>query len=404
MANSLLTDQKITREALVILHEQLNFIGHINRQYDDSFARSGAKIGSQLKIRLPNKYTVRTGRVANPQSTNETSTTLAVATQKGVDVSFTSDELALSMDDFKSRILRPAMSVLASHIENDAMSMVYDVANSVGTPGTQPSTLATPLAVLRRLGESLAPDDGQRYLLVNGACMASMVNGLQSLFHAGQEIAHQYRKGFILENSGLKWFTNNMIPVLTTGTQDETTPVVNGANQEGASINLSGFDALATIKKGQVVTFSSVYAVHDETKASYGYLKQFTITADTTADGAGAITIPISPAIVSSGAYQNVSNAPGNADTVVVLSGGAVSTNYPVNIGFHKDAFAIAFADLELPKGTDMAYRAVMDGISLRFVRDYDAKEDEWISRFDVLYGYKAIRPEIACRMWGKAE
>lgn len=403
MGNELLTDQKITRKALAILHDNLNFIGNINRQYDEQFAQTGAKIGSQLRIRVPNEYTVRHGRVANPQNANEQAETLTVATQDGVDLAFYSDELTLSIDDFSDRHLKPAMSVLASYLESQALTMALDVANSTGTPGTQPSALSYPLAVKRKMDEFLAPDDGNRCLLVNSACMASMVNGLASLYHAGQSIAHQYRKGFILENSGFKWYTNNMIPVLTQGSQDETTPLVNGANQEGSSLVIDGGDTTSTIKKGQVITISGVYAVHPETKAAYGFLKQFVVTADLTL-AAGAGTLSISPAIISSGGKQNVSAVPADDATVTLLSAGAASTAYPVNIGFHRDAFAFVTADLEMPKGTDMAYRATMDGISLRFIRDYDVKQDQWISRFDVLYGFKTIRPQIACRMWGKSE
>jgi len=141
MANSLLTPTAVTRKALQILHQKLNFIGNINRTYDDSFANSGAKIGDSLKIRLPNEYTVRTGASLSTQDTTETSTTLQIATQKGVDITFSSAELTLSLDDFSARILEPAMAVLAANIEADALSMYKDVYNIVDNDGNAISFL-----------------------------------------------------------------------------------------------------------------------------------------------------------------------------------------------------------------------------------------------------------------------
>ena len=78
MANTLLTPTQATREALRILHQKLRFVGSISRQYDDSFAKKGAKIGTSLTIRLPNQYTVRTGATLTAQDTTEASTSLAV--------------------------------------------------------------------------------------------------------------------------------------------------------------------------------------------------------------------------------------------------------------------------------------------------------------------------------------
>jgi len=103
----------ITKQALMILHQKLNFVGKMNRAYDNSFATSGAKIGDTLKIRLPNQYTVSTGATLSTQQTTETQVSLQVSTQKHVDTSFTSVDLTLSMENFSDRILDPAMSVLA---------------------------------------------------------------------------------------------------------------------------------------------------------------------------------------------------------------------------------------------------------------------------------------------------
>src|SRR4051794_206659 len=124
MANAILTPTAVTREALRVLHQKLNFVGSITREYDDSFARQGAKVGDTLKVRLPSQYVVRTGApLGNGGTLNDTTETTAdlkEQTQKGVDLNFTSVDLTLALDDFSERILEPAMAVLAANIEADA--------------------------------------------------------------------------------------------------------------------------------------------------------------------------------------------------------------------------------------------------------------------------------------------
>ena len=131
MANTLITPVALTREALRVLHQKSNFIGTINRSYDDSFAKTGAKIGDTLRIRNPNEFTIRTGATRSNQDVSETYQTLQVATQKGVDFSFSSVEWTLSLDEFSKRYIVPAMTRLAAEIEADALSMYKDVYNIV---------------------------------------------------------------------------------------------------------------------------------------------------------------------------------------------------------------------------------------------------------------------------------
>ena len=368
---------------------------------DDSFAIKGAKIGSQLKIRLPNEYTVRSGRTYSGQGTNEQSETMVVATQKGVDSELYSDELTLSIDDFAERILEPQMSVLASDIEYDCLSMGLDVANAVGTPGTTPGStsgeaLLPWLQAKQRLDENLAPSP--RCVQMDGAANAYTVNGLSSLFHPDRTLAKQFTDGWMGHNSGIDYYHNTLLRRLTLGTAEDGT--VNGSGQGGdGSMIMASVGVSSTIKQGQIFTIADVYDVHPETKQSWGRLKQFTVTANTTASAGEAATVEFAPAILSTGARQNVDAAV--VTGAVVTWTGTASTTYPVNLAYHRDAFAFVSADLEMPKGMDMAYRASMDGISLRFLRWYDGDEDQWKSRFDVLYGKKTIRQQLASRIWG---
>lgn len=392
MANTILTPTAVTREALRILHQKLNFIGTINRQYDDSFAKSGAKIGDSLKIRLPNQYTVRTGATLNVQDTTESSVTLQVATQKGVDVNFSSVELTMDLDDFSSRILEPAMSVLAANIEDDAIDMYKDVYNQANNLGSS-ATYAKMVEVDRKLFENLTPMDN-RSMNLDGQTHADLLDAFKALFHEGREISKQYKEAFIGRAAGFDFYRNTLLPLHTTGDEngDSSTITINGADQTGASVTVANGSS-KTLKEGDIITLAGSNRVHPETKESTGTLQQFVVTEDVSA---GGTTVNISPSIVTSGATQNVSASP--TDSGAVTKVGGASATYPVSMGYHRDAFTFATADLVMPQGVDFASRQVMDGISMRIVRQYDINNDAFPCRIDVLYGYKTIRPELACR------
>jgi len=393
VSNSILTPTAVTRKALQILHQKLNFVGSINRQYDDSFAKTGAKIGDSIKIRLPNQYTVRTGASISTQDTTETSTTLQVATQKGVDTTFTTAELTLSMDDFASRILEPAMAVLAANIEADALSMALDVYNGVNNVGSA-ITLNKVLTGRKLLTDNLAPSSNRK-LILNTQDNLDLVDGLKGLFQDGNEIAKQYRDGMVGRTAGFgDIYENTLLPSQTTGTAPSATLyTVNGAGQTGAAVTVAV--GATTFKRGDIVTFVGCNRVHPETKADTGSLQQFVITADY-AGGAG--NLAISPSIVTSGATQNVSASPTNGGAVVKVGG--ASAVYRPSLAFHENAFAFATVDLEdVSQYGAWGAREVYDGISLRIARQYAISTDTIPCRIDVLYGYKTIRAQMAARI-----
>ena len=388
MANSLLTPTAVTREALRILHQKLNYVGSITRDYDDSYAKSGAKIGDSLKIRLPNQYTVRTGATLSAQDTTESSVTLQVATQKGVDLNFTSVDLTMSLDDFSKRILDPAMSVLAANIEADAMSMYKDVYQAVWN-GASALTMAKLLAGRKILQDSLTPLSG-RTANLNTQDNVDLVDANKGLFQDSAQIAKQYREGFLGRIAGFDFMENTMWPSHTRGAQSGY--LINGGSQTGATLTVDTGTGAGGI--GDTFTIAGVYKVHPETKTSTGILQQFTLTAT---HSSGATSFSISPAIVTSGATQNVSGAP--ADNAAITFNGTASTAVGTSLLYQEGAFAFATADLVMPKGVDFAAREVMDGISMRVVRQYDINNDKFPTRLDVLYGYKTLRPQLAVRL-----
>lgn len=397
MANTILTPTAVTREAQRILHQKLNFVGSINRQYDSSFAQSGARIGDSLKVRLPNQYTVRTGASLSTQDTTETSTTLQVATQKGVDLTFSSAELTLSLDDFSARILEPAMAVLAANIEADALNMYKDVYQISDEDGVAVS-LKSFLYGRQKLNDSLAPQDNNRSAIISTDHSVKLVDALKGLFHDSSAIKEQYKEGIMGRTAGFDFYENTLLVPHTTGTAVKTTTyTVNGAVTANGSTSMVVASAgSTTFKQGDIITVAGCFRVHPETKVSTGVLQQFVVTADY-AGGAG--TVSFAPAIYTSGGRQNVVAAGLANGSAIVKVGAAASETLTPSMVYHRDAFTFATADLVLPKGVDFAAREVMDGISMRTVRQYTISNDSYPCRIDVLYGYKTIRPELACRI-----
>lgn len=403
--NTLLTIDMVTLEALRVLHGNLAFVKNVNRGYDDAFAKEGAKIGDTLRIRKPPKYLVRTGRVMSAQNSTETYVSLPVTNQKGVDLNFTSAEFTMQVDDFSNRFLKPSMAVLASTIDYDALSMTLNVYNSVGSPGTTPATYQVWGDANAKLDDNLAPRDGDRTAILNPQAMARTVDGLKGLFQAGDAIADQYRSGVMTRAIDLKWAIDQNTRNATMGTRDGTISVTGAVATGATQIALDytgGSSAAATITAGEVFTIGSVFAVNDETKQTLTSLKQFVVTTTTTAATSQWLTLPVSPTIYGSGsgALQNVSALPAD-NAAITVYGTTSATVYPQNLIFHKDAFTFATADLKLPSNQQMAARKSMDGISMRIWEGADVVNDQFPTRSDVLYGYVATYPELACRVWG---
>ena len=400
MPNTLLTASAITRESLRILHQKLNFVGSINRQYDDSFAKTGAKIGNDLRIRLPNQYVVRNGATmtaVGSADTLESQVTLTVNTQQGVDLEFTSNELTMSMDDFSKRVIDPAMNQLAASIEANAMSMYRDVSQSIWNGGSA-ITLAQVLQGRKLLSDSLAPN-GDRSANLNTTDNAELVQALSGLFNDTTNLSKQYREGYMGRTAGFDFMENTMWSAHTRGAASAayTTSTLVGVLPVSATPVSAITVATGTgaMNVGDVFTIGNVFRVHPETRVSTGVLQQFVVTA---AYAGGAGSVSISPAIVLAGPRQNVV-IPTTSATAAITFAGTASTAVGTSLVYHKDAFAFATADLVMPQGVDFSAREVFDGISMRIVRQYDINNDRFPCRLDVLYGFRTIRPQLAARL-----
>jgi hypothetical protein len=399
MSNSILNIDMITRKSLEILENNLVITRNVNRQYDDSFAVEGAKIGSTLRIRLPDRALVTDGAALQVQDDNEQFTTLTVSSQKHIGINFTSAELTMQLDDFAERVLKPRISQLASTVDADVANAYKLIGNSVGSPGNAPSTALVLLQAQQKLNENAATMS-PRYATVNPAANAALVNGLAGFFNPTDVISRQFKNGMMGEQV-LGYEEVNMsqsIKVHTTGTRAAT------GNTTGAAVTAEGATTLTltvgsgeTINPGDVFTIADCFAANPQTRESTGSLFQFVALASSTASTTATVTV--APMYSAGNALCTMVSLPATGKALIFV--GAAGLSYPQNMVYHRDAIAFATADLLLPQGVDMASRAVHNGISLRVVRQYDINNDRMPCRVDVLYGYNTIRPQMGCRIWG---
>lgn len=393
MSNALLTIDMITREALRLWRNSNAFLQNIDRQYDDQFARGGSKIGTTLRIRLPNDFTVRTGAAASPQDTTEQKTTLTVATQKGVDVQFSSAERALSLDDYSKRILAPAINNLAGAVASDIISGSEAIPNFVskvdGSGKITTPDASTWLTAGAYLDQMSAPR-ADRKIILDPLTQARTVSSLAGLFNPSAGISKQYATGQMSNALGFDWMMDQTVPKHTTGAYG-TLGTVSGASQTGNSITTSALNG--PLKKGDIINLAGVNSVNRITKVDNGVLAQFVVTADV---AAAATSIPIYPALTPGNVpYATVTASPASGAAITVVS--KASEVYRKNFVFLPQAATMVTADLELPRGVHEAARETLDGTSMRMVTAYNVSTDQFITRLDILYGYLWVRPEWAC-------
>lgn len=396
-SNVLLTIDMITREAVMLWQNSNAFIQNIDRQYDDQFAKTGAKIGTSLRIRLPNDYTVADGPALAIQGTSEQSTTLAVATQRHVDVSFSSVDRTMKLDDYSEIILAPMVNNLAGNVAKTIMSGVEGgVSNLVQNTDGSGAIISPTADTWLDAGASLDLSSAQvadRKIVASPRTMARSVSSLSGLFNPAQDIGRQYRNARIYDALNFEWFQDQTSLVHTSGSFSAGT--VNGADQTGTSITTNAITG--TLKKGDIITFEGVNSVNRITKQDTGELAQFVVLADVATAGT-AITIYPALTPPDSGddvQYQTVTASPADDANVSLVT--PASGKYRMNLAFARQAITMVTADLEIPAGGIIeGARARKDGVSMRMISQYVIGTDESATRLDVLFGYKFVRPEWA--------
>ncbi len=403
MANTYQVNTAVSLEALRLYINSLKVARCVNRQFDDAFGVSGAKIGNTYNARKPVRYLGNTGQAIAIENFTETTVPIVLTTQFNVAVQFPTADMLLNVDEFGDRVLKPAVAKIANKVDADVVGTTYQaIYNNVGTPGTDPTALSTYLAAGVKLKNQAAPMDGDWHIIIGPQAEASYVGNSASLtlFNPSKEISEQYREGVAADQLGFRWYMDQNMPVFTTGAQGGV-PLVDGAGQTGSSLATKGWTALTTVLGyGDTFTLAAVATLNPESLQSMSTLQQFAVQDQTvTSDAGGKATITISPAIVVSGAYATVTGSP--ADGAAITVAGAASTNSTQGLAMHRDALTLVMANLPVPGGVDIGAVAADSelGISMRVIRDYTVLTDQLPMRVDVLYGASPLRPEWGCRV-----
>lgn len=397
MSNTLVTCSIVAKEALAILENMLSFSKNVNRDFESEFTGNMARgyaPGQTINIKKPPRYTYRAGRVANPQSTVESTIPLTLV-QGGTDLNFTSAERTLSVTQMEKK-LQAALATVANEIDRQGLQMArfatYNTLNAAGAiPTTQDLAVGAITDIQRRLDDMAAPRDNDRSLIMNPGLNAGLLRGFAGMFNNSTQLDKQYRNGMFQNAFGIDPGMDQNVDVHTNGAATATN--INGANQTGSSITVVAV-AGGTLTKGTTITLPGVFAVNPQSRQSTGVLANFIVTADV---AVGATSIPISPAIVTSGAFQNVTASPTTGAPYVIQ--GAASTSYAANIGYHKDAFTLAMVPMWAPpggKGVIDVAQETYKGFTLKVTEFYDGVNDNSIMRIDVLFGWAATYPELA--------
>ena len=398
MTNTLVTCSIVAKESLAILENMVAFAGMVNRDWEDEFTGNqsrGYSPGQTINIKRPPRYTYRSGRVAVPQATVETTIPLTLS-QGGTDLNFTSFERTLSLQKLEDK-LQAAMATVANEIDRQGLQLARQATfNTIGTPGTLPNTQALALGAItginQRLDEMATPRDKQRGLIMGPALNAATITGFAGLFNGQDKISKQFGSGMMVDSLGLAYAMDQNVDTHVNGTQAVAGTNINGAGQTGASVTVAATGG--TITRGSKITLPGVFAVNPQSRVSTGVLAQFTVTADV---AGGATSIPISPAIVTSGAFQNVTASPTTGQPFVIF--GTASGSYQANVGFHKDAFTLAMVPMWAPpggKGVIDVAQETYKGFTIKVTEFYDGVNDNSIMRLDVLFGWAATYPELA--------
>lgn len=397
----------IAKAAAKMLADELQFVKSIAKADEKDYkGKNGYSAGDTIYVSKPARFIPQTtfDITSSQQDIVEEKVALTLDTISTVGVNIDSSQFASEIDvkTVIKRVVKPAMSSIAQDVEQRFLEKATDATfNSVGTAGSTTFDTDTILSSREKLHKSLCPKDSERYFLGDSTAMRSAVNARKGLFQSSTEIDKQYKMGYIGTSDGFHWMENELLNTHTLGNDVTGVAVNDAAAATGAStLAVDGLTTTTgTVTKGSVFTIAGVNAVHPITKQDMGFLQQFVVTADATADGSGEATLSISPTIYSSASdgLQNVSALP--ADDAALVFVGSASTAYTQSLSYHKNAFRCVSVPLIMPQNAEFAAQETVDGITVAVIRDFDVNTRKMITRIDFLGGLVADRPEWACRI-----
>lgn len=400
MANTLITPDIIAKEALMQLENNLVMGKLVHREFRSEF-KGG--VGDSISIRKPVKFVASDGSTRVNQDVEEAKTTFTIDKRKHVSWKFSTEDLTLTVEQYSERYIRPAMIALSNQVDSDLCGLYQGIFQNVGTAGTTPSTFLNFGEAGRRLDEAAVPTEDRRMVL-NPRASLYAANMLKELYNP-ELVKGAIRGAPIGPLAGFQTYMDQNVKKHTTGSWSSDTVTVDGASQNVTYANAghsygstsqtltvaattSGISS-TTVNVGDKFTIAGVYAVNPVSKETTDILQEFTVLV------VASNTLTISPAIITSGAFQTVSAAPADEAAITVVA------SFAANLAFHKNAFGLVTVPLALPDGAAFKARESANGYSVRVVKDYDIDSDDDVIRLDILYGVKTLYPELATVLLG---
>lgn len=408
--NTLITPNWVTKDTATGFLDSTKLIGRFDRQWDDSFDNKpeGAQIGNTVQIRIEQRWLATEGQAFQQQALLNQTVPISVNHQINTGMAWSTAQSTLEVEMVQSRYTKPAGNRIAAKWDRIAGAEVYkSVYFSIGTPGQQIGAnidWQTAVAILQEQGVP----DSDFMAVVSPMQQATTNSSNQTLFNlpGGPRMFESGK--FSGPALGIaNWYMDPLLPMHTTGTFTSSTPAVNGSGLTGSTLATDGWGTYA-LKQGDVFTLDGVYSTNPlEQDLSMGRLQQFTMTSDLA--GSTSATLAFSPAIITSGPLQNVTNAPAdNAAITFMGATGSVSATMSAiasrqNLIFHPSAFAFVMVDMDRDlDGATTGYVSDKETrVKMRLAKQYNAQTDQKLSRIDTLGGVAPILPYFAVRGWG---
>lgn len=410
--NTFVTPNWVTTDVATGFLDNTKLFGRFDRQWENQFydKPEGAQIGNTVQVRIEQRWDVTEGQALQQQAILNQTVPISINHQYNIAMGWSSAQATLEVEEIQSRYTRPAGKRMAAKWDRQSGQEVYkSVYFSVGTPGANITSNATWGEAVALLQEQAVPDD--YCAVVSPSQQQSLVTANQALFNPQQQISRIFESGKFGGGAlGVKdWYYDPLLPTHTTGSYTASTPAVLGGSQTGSSLSTDGWAASAgTLNPGDVFTIDGVYATNPlEQSLNMGRLMQFVISASVTLNTTATLTF--TPAIVTSGPLQNVTNAPADNAAINVLGAtGAVggtltATTSRQNLVFHPSAFAAVLVDLKRDlAGAVVGYVSDKETkIKMRMVEQFNIQTDQNPSRIDTIGGIAPILPYFAVRAWG---
>jgi hypothetical protein len=299
---------------------------------------------------------------------------------------------------YKERMGKAAANRLAAEIDKNLYATVAAqssiVVKKVGDITWDDFALAEALMLSR--GISL---DRTRKAFLNPFNYSTIAKDLGNRAYMGDINKDAYERSRVPDIAGFRTFrTDNVANVTAVGTVTGTT--VNGAQSHTVTamtgdvptdnrrmtLVVAGAN-IANTKVGDSFTIAGVNAVHQIDKSDTGQLMTFRVIS-----GAGTVNLVVTPAIIATGPYQNVSAVAANGAALTFLN----TVTRPTNPFWASGAVTLDYGRLAFPtgEGAQVMTANTKQGVPLVMAYQFNSLTAKTSVRFTTLYATTVLSPD----------